>query len=171
MVVGPGTVAGLIPWSLSGWEFRDPMPFWAPVPLQVLGALVLLAGASVLVHAFVRFAVEGLGTPVPAAPPQHLVVGGLYRVVRNPMYVALLWAVVGQALLFGQWSLLVYGATIWIGFALFVRWREEPVLARRFGTEYDTYRRAVRAWWPRLRPWDPSVLGPTRAVGKRGEFG
>jgi protein-S-isoprenylcysteine O-methyltransferase Ste14 len=91
--------------------------------------------------------------------------------VRNPMYVGLVWAVLGQALLLGLLNLLVYAVCVWAVTAAFVRFREEPVLARRFGDEYATYRRAVRAWWPRLRPWDPAELGPRRATGARGEFG
>jgi protein-S-isoprenylcysteine O-methyltransferase Ste14 len=104
----------------------------------------------------VRFAVEGFGTPVPVAAPDRLVVGGLYRYVRNPMYVAILAAIVGQALLLGRLGLLLYAAAVWTISAAFVRWYEEPTLTRRFGAEYEAYRRAVPAWWPRLRPWKPS---------------
>jgi protein-S-isoprenylcysteine O-methyltransferase Ste14 len=169
--VAPGTFAGLVPWLLTGWRASDPMPWWSPVPVGVLGAILLAAGAAVLLHSFGRFVGEGLGTPFPAAPPQHLVVGGLYRFVRNPMYVGLVWAVVGQALLLGRLNLLVYAAGTWAVTAAFVYFREEPVLARRFGAEYATYRRAVRAWWPRLHPWDPAELGPDRATAAPGEFG
>jgi protein-S-isoprenylcysteine O-methyltransferase Ste14 len=99
--------------------------------------------------------VEGLGTPVPVAAPERLVVGGVYRNVRNPMYVALLAVIVGQALLLGQLGLLLYAAGIWVITAAFVRFYEEPALRRRFGADYEAYRRAVPAWWPRLRPWKP----------------
>lgn len=171
LVVGPGTVMGLIPWLLTGWELSDPMPAWAPVPVQWLGGLLLLAGITFIVQAFVRFVVEGFGTPMPVAPPQHLVVGGIYRWVRNPMYTALLTGILGQALLFGKWSVLVYAVIAWAIFATFVRFREEPVLAKRFGAEYATYKRNVRAFLPRLRPWDPSVLGADRISAERGQFG
>lgn len=170
-VLAPGTVVGLIPWLLTDWSARDPMPFWAPASVQIVGALLLAAGVAVLLHAFVRFVVEGLGTPFPAAPPRHLVVGGLYRYVRNPMYVAIVVALIGQALLLGQPGLLSYTVIVWACVAGFVRFREEPALTRRFGAEYDTYRRSVRAWWPRLRPWDPTILGETRTLADRGEFG
>jgi protein-S-isoprenylcysteine O-methyltransferase Ste14 len=133
---------------------REPVPYWAP--MRVLGAILLLAGLIVLIQAFVRFVVEGLGTPAPIAAPQRLVVGGLYRYVRNPMYVAVLAAIVGQALLLGQLGLLVYAAALWLISAGFVRWYEEPTLTRRFGVDYEAYRRAVPAWWPRLRPWKPT---------------
>jgi protein-S-isoprenylcysteine O-methyltransferase Ste14 len=152
-VVGPGIVVGLIPWLLTGWQVREPAPYWAP--MRVLGVILLVAGLIVLVQAFVRFAVEGFGTPVPVAAPDRLVVGGLYRYVRNPMYVAILAAIVGQALLLGRLGLLLYAAAVWTISAAFVRWYEEPTLTRRFGAEYEAYRRAVPAWWPRLHPWKP----------------
>ena len=154
LLVVPGTVVGLIPWLLTGWQVREPVPYWAP--MRVLGAVLLVAGLNVLVQAFVRFVVEGLGTPAPIAAPERLVVGGLYRYVRNPMYVAILAAIVGQALLLGQLGLLLYAAAFWLISAAFVRWYEEPTLTRRFGADYEAYRRAVPAWWPRLRPWKPT---------------
>jgi protein-S-isoprenylcysteine O-methyltransferase Ste14 len=104
----------------------------------------------------VRFVVEGFGTPAPIAAPERLVVGGVYRHVRNPMYVAVLAAIVGQALLLGRLGLLLYAATVWLIAAAFVHWCEEPTLTRRFGTDYEAYRCAVPAWWPRLRSWRPS---------------
>ena len=128
-LVGPGTVVGLIPWLLTRWQVREPLPYWAP--MRVLGGILLVAGLIVLVQAFVRFVVEGLGTPVPVAAPERLVVGGLYRYVRNPMYVAILAAIVGQALLLGQLGLLLYPAAFWLISAAFVRWYEEPTLTRR----------------------------------------
>jgi protein-S-isoprenylcysteine O-methyltransferase Ste14 len=96
-LVGPGIMAGLIPWLLTGWQMREPMPYWTP--MRVLGVVLLLAGLIVLVEAFVRFVVEGFGTPAPIAAPERLVVGGRYRYVRNPMYVAILVTIVAQALL------------------------------------------------------------------------
>jgi protein-S-isoprenylcysteine O-methyltransferase Ste14 len=117
---------------------------------------MLVAGLKVLVPALVRFVVEGFGTPAPVAAPDRLVAGGLYRYVRNPMYVAVLTAIVGQALLLGQLGLLLYAAALWLIVAAFVRCYEEPTLARRFGADYEAYRRAAPAWWPRLRPLKPS---------------
>jgi protein-S-isoprenylcysteine O-methyltransferase Ste14 len=152
-LVGPGIVAGLIPWWLTGWRVREPVPYWAP--MRVLGVILLAAGLFALVQAFVRFVVEGLGTPAPIAAPERLVVGGLYRYVRNPMYVAVLSVIVGQALILGQLVLLPYAAAFWVITAAFVRWYEEPALTRRFGADYEAYRCAVPAWRPRLRPWEP----------------
>src|SRR3954470_20400201 len=109
--LAPGVVAGVIPWAITGWEFE---PVWWGV--RVLGALVTAAGAAVLVHAFWRFVVEGIGTPAPVAPTQHLVVGGLYRWIRNPMYVAVVACAGGQAGIFGQPVLLVYAAGLLVMF-------------------------------------------------------
>jgi protein-S-isoprenylcysteine O-methyltransferase Ste14 len=148
LLLAPGVVAGLIPWWLTGWEVEDPTSFWAPV--RLVGAVLIVAGAAVLLHAFARFVVEGIGTPAPIAPTERLVVGGLYRYVRNPMYLAVLATVVGQALLLGRLELLAYAAVLAAAFATFVHWYEEPTLRRRFGEEYDAYRRAVPAWIPRL---------------------
>jgi protein-S-isoprenylcysteine O-methyltransferase Ste14 len=124
--------------------------------MRALGAVLLVAGLIALVGAFARFVVEGLGTPAPVAAPERLVVGGVYRYVRNPMYVAVLAAIVGQALLLGRLVLLLYAAGAWLVVAAFVRFYEEPTLTRRFGADYEAYRRAVPAWWPCLRPWDPA---------------
>jgi protein-S-isoprenylcysteine O-methyltransferase Ste14 len=152
-LVGPGIVVGLIPWLFTGWQVCEPVVYWAP--MRLLGVILLSAGLTTLIVAFVRFVVEGLGTPAPIAAPERLVVGGLYRYVRNPMYVALLATIVGQALLLGQLGLLLYAAAMWLISAAFVRWYEEPALIRRFGADYEAYRRVVPAWWPRLRPWIP----------------
>ncbi len=150
-VLAPGTVVGLIPYWLSdGWHSRATL--WA---LRIPGALLVAAGLIVLVHAFARFVSEGIGTPAPIAPTKHLVVGGFYRYVRNPMYVALLAAITGQGLWLAQPSILVYGVIVWCVTAIFVRVYEEPTLAHTFGAEYDEYRRHVRAWIPRLSPWRP----------------
>src|SRR6266511_908912 len=100
-VLAPGVVAGLLPWWLTGWRVRQPLPWWAWAPLRVAGGVLSAAGVAVLVTAFVRFVAEGAGTPAPAAPTQHLVIGGLYRYVRNPMYLAVVATIVGQALVLG----------------------------------------------------------------------
>jgi protein-S-isoprenylcysteine O-methyltransferase Ste14 len=161
-VLAPGGVAGLVPWLLTRWRLQEPLPFW--LPLRVLGAAVLLAALAVLISAFVRFALEGLGTPAPVAPPDRLVVGGLYRYVRNPMYLAVLSLVIGQALLLGQLVLFAYAAVVCTAFTAMVRWHEEPALHRQFGGQYDTYRAAVPGWLPRRRPWQPrSPLAPPDA--------
>lgn len=152
LVLVPGAVAGFVPWWLTAWQLRDPLSYW--LPLRVGGLLLVAAGSVVLLHAFVRFVVEGLGTPAPVAPTDRLVVGGLYRYVRNPMYLAVAAIIVGQALILGQPILLVYAAAFAATVAAFVHWYEEPTLRRRFGEQYEAYRRAVPPWWPRREPWD-----------------
>ena len=146
LAVAPGIVAGLVPWLLTGWGSSDP-----PVSVQVAGWVVLVAGGAVLVEAFGRFVFEGIGTPAPVAPTEKLVVGGLYRYVRNPMYLAVAAVILGQAAVLGSWLLvayvLVFGAVVWS----FVHWFEEPSLRRRFGGEYEEYLSTVPGWWPRLR--------------------
>ena len=147
-------VAGVIPWWLTGWRARDLSVWWLPV--RVVGVVLLVAGAGVLVHAFARFVAEGVGTPAPVAPTRELVVGGLYRYVRNPMYLAVLAAIVGQALVLGRLVLLAYAAVMATAFVTFVRGYEEPTLAEQFGARYQAYRAAVPGWWPRRHPWRPA---------------
>jgi protein-S-isoprenylcysteine O-methyltransferase Ste14 len=155
-VLAPCVVIGLVPWLLTGWESND---VW--LPLRLAGLALTAAALAALLHAFARFVIEGVGTPVPVAPTQRLVVGGLYRRVRNPMYVAVVSAVLGQALALGQPVLLAWAGVLWLVFAAFVRAYEEPMLARTYGEEYDEFRRAVPAWLPRLRPWrGPAAARP-----------
>jgi protein-S-isoprenylcysteine O-methyltransferase Ste14 len=144
LLLAPGVAAGLVPWLLTGWDSNG----W-PLPVQAIGVLLIAGGAGVLLHAFVRFVIEGLGTPAPVAPPEQLVVGGLYRYVRNPMYVAVASTIIGQALLLGRPGLLAYAALFLAAVAAFVHLYEEPTLTRRFGEEYTAYQRAVPAWIPR----------------------
>ena len=149
LLVAPGVMAGLIPWALTGWRVEGD-PSWVAA---AAGWLLVVAGSAALLHAFARFVVEGVGTPAPVAPTRHLVVGGLYRHVRNPMYIAVASVIAGQALILGRPALLLYavafGAVVWA----FVHWYEEPTLAETYGEEYAAYRRAVPGWHPRLRPW------------------
>jgi protein-S-isoprenylcysteine O-methyltransferase Ste14 len=155
LVLQPGVVAGLVPWWLTGWRVRHPAPSWAWAPLRMVGVALLAASAIVLVQAVVRFVVEGLGTPAPIAPTQQLVVGGPYRYVRSPMYLAVVAVIVGQALALGQPGLLGYAAVVGGAMAAFAHGYEEPTLRRRFGAQYQAYRHAVPAWWPRRHPWQP----------------
>ena len=152
LAVAPGIVAGLVPWWLTGWEKEEPLPGWALV--RILGWVLVAAGVVVVVQAFARFVHEGIGTPAPVAPTEHLVVGGLYRYVRNPMYLAVAATIVGQALILGQPLLLLYAGAFLLTVAAFVRWYEEPTLRRQFGADYEAYLRAVPGWWPRRTPWN-----------------
>ena len=145
LLVAPGLVAGVGPWLVTRWHMHGALA------LRIVGAVLIAAGALVLLHAFVRFVVEGFGTPAPVAETERLVVGGLYRYVRNPMYIAVGATIVGQALFFGRPILLAYAAVFWAITAAFVRWYEEPHLMRLYGAEYEAYRRSVPAWFPRRR--------------------
>ena len=155
-VAAPGVVAGLVPWLITGWQLPRPVSPLAIVRMTAGLALLVLA-VAVLVRAFARFVVEGGGTPAPVAPTERLVVGGDYRFVRNPMYLAVVTAVLGQAMIFGSLALLVYALGVWAIMAAFVRWYEEPLLLERYGDQYQRYCEAVRAWIPRLRPWQPDI--------------
>ena len=145
----PGVMAGLVPYLITGgWQGSG-----APLALQVVGALLIAAGIGVLAHTVIRFIVEGLGTPFPGAPTQNLVVGGVYRYVRNPMYLAVIAIILGQAAILGSASLVVIAAIFWLVVASFVVFYEEPTLSSKYGEQYAAYRRNVRAWLPRATPW------------------
>ena len=150
-VLVPCVFAGVIPWWITRWQFQP--AFLGLEWLRLVGGLLILSGVPGLVDSFVRFAVQGLGTPAPIAPPQSLVVTGLYRYVRNPMYVSVLAVVLGQAILFADWRLLPYGALFWLACHLFVLTYEEPALAATFKAPYERYRANVPRWLPRLTPW------------------
>ncbi|MGH2684400.1 MAG: methyltransferase family protein [Actinomycetota bacterium] len=143
-VLAPGTVVGLAPWLVARW-FPEPV---LPAAIRPVGWLLVIPGLAVLADSFIRF-VRARGTPAPPAPTEHLVVAGLYRWVRNPMYVAIVATLVGEALLYARAAVLAYAAAVWVAFHLFVVLYEEPALARRFGSGYEDYRRRVGRWVPR----------------------
>ena len=157
LLVAPGIVAGMVPWLIGGWRFDN--DFGSSAIPGVAGAFLILLGLVSLLESFVRFAWKGLGTPAPVAPTERLIVSGQYRHVRNPMYVAVVGTIAGQALLFGQAELLAYAAAAWLAFHLFVIRYEEPTLRRQFADDYEQYRRAVPRWIPRLSRWK----GPSQA--------
>jgi protein-S-isoprenylcysteine O-methyltransferase Ste14 len=150
-VLAPGTVAGLIPWWISRWRMQK--PFFGFAGFRVIGILLIAAGLVVLIESFARFALEGVGTPAPVFPTKHLVVRGFYRYVRNPMYVAVVCLILGQALFFGSRQLLEYAAIAWVMTHFFVLAYEEPTLRRTFGAEYEAFCAHVPRWVPRLTPW------------------
>ena len=147
-LLAPGSTAGLVPWLITGWH--SAAPAWA----EVIGAVVTGAGTALVVASFIQFVVEGRGTPAPVAPTQELVVGGLYRWVRNPMYLGVAAAIGGQALGFGSTGVALWLAAFVLAVSTFVVTYEEPTLRRTFGTSYEEYRRAVHRWIPRVRPWN-----------------
>lgn len=146
LAVAPGIVGGLVPWLLTGWRSAGSQTW-----LRIIGWALLGSGAAVVLEAFARFVIEGIGTPAPVAPTEKLVVGGVYRHVRNPMYLAVGAVILGQAAVLGRAVLvayvLIFAAVVWS----FVHWYEEPTLRRRFGADYEAYLRTVPGWWPRLK--------------------
>ena len=157
LVIAPGFVAGLVPWWISHWHIQA--AFWGLQWIRFVGGILIAVAAAGLLDSFVRFAVQGLGTPAPVFPTRHLVVTGLYRYVRNPMYVAVVSAILGQALIFGDVRLLEYGGLVWLLFHLFVLAYEEPTLKANFGAEYQEFCTEVPRWIPRLTPWDSHLNG------------
>jgi protein-S-isoprenylcysteine O-methyltransferase Ste14 len=151
LVLAPGIVAGYVPWLICRWHLAPPLLgfLW----FRVVGVLLMAAGLPVLLDSFARFALQGLGTPAPVFPTRHLVVSGLFRYVRNPMYVAVVSLIFGQGLLFGSVRVLEYGVAVWAAFSLFVLIYEEPTLRRSYGSEYEDFCANVPRWIPRLRPW------------------
>lgn len=150
-LIAPGTVAGLVPWWITRWRLNAALG--GSQVSRWLGAVLIVAGLAPLVASFARFAWEGLGTPAPIAPPSRLVVSGSYRRVRNPMYVALLIVLSGEALVFADLRVFYWALIFWAGCHLFVLGYEEPALKRKFGSEYEAYRANVPRWLPRLTPW------------------
>lgn len=151
LLLAPGTVAGLVPWWITRWRMQSPLLGFSG--FRVIGALMIAAGIAIVLDSFARFALQGLGTPAPVLPTRHLVVSGLYQYVRNPIYVGVLWVVLGQGMLLGDGRLLVYGVLLWLGFHVFIVGYEEPTLRISFGSEYEAFRRNVPRWIPRLSPW------------------
>ena len=153
-VIAPGTVAGIVPWWISRWKLQA--PFLHFYGFRVIGVVLIVASLPVLLDSFARFALQGFGTPAPVFPTRHLVVTGLYHYVRNPMYVAVIGLIAGQALLLGNRTLLSYGIVVWLCFHAFVLFYEEPVLRKKYAAEYEEFCRNVPRWIPRLRAWNAS---------------
>jgi protein-S-isoprenylcysteine O-methyltransferase Ste14 len=151
LVIAPGFVAGLAPWWISRWRLEAAF-FGIPLFRFVGGTLITL-GVIGLLDSFVRFAVQGVGTPAPVFPTRHLVVSGLYRYVRNPMYVAVVSTILGQGFVLGNVMLLKYGGLVWLLFHLFVLAYEEPTLRASFGSEYKVFCAEVPRWIPRFTRW------------------
>ncbi len=139
---------GYFPWTITRFLIPPGEP-----PGQTLGACLLIAAGLVpLLESIIRFITVGHGTLVPALPPEHLVVSGLYRYVRNPMYVGVLTVIAGEALLFRNRDMVIYLAAVWVTAHIFVCLYEEPKLTRTFPGEYLLYKRSVPRWFPRLGP-------------------
>lgn len=147
-VAMPGMIAGYLPWRYLG--LRDAR-IDRSNPVHVLACAFIAAGAALLAACIVEFARSGRGTLSPVDPPRRLVVRGLYRYVRNPMYLSVTTIVLGEWLLTRSPALLTYWAIFFAAANLFVIGYEEPYLRRRFGDSYDLYANQVGRWIPRLR--------------------
>lgn len=145
-ILVPGFVTVGAPYLLLG---GTPKPGHGP--LAWLGLFCLVAGAGIYFRTAWEFAVRGLGTPAPIAPTKFLVVSGLHRYVRNPMYIGVLLVILGEAALFRASVLASYAVVFWVLVNLFVTFYEEPTLGKQFGESYEQYLRTVPRWIPRFR--------------------
>lgn len=145
-LVVPGTVTILVPYGLGSREVAASLAHWGA--RQSLALLPIVIGAAILVRCIWDFAARGQGTLAPIDPPKHLVVRGLYRYVRNPMYVGALVMLLGEAWAFRSVSILAWTVTWFVLINVIVLLYEEPVLTRRFGESYERYRRSVGRWIP-----------------------
>ena len=145
-IVVPGTVAILVPgWLMGGFHVpRSGFLLW-------LGEIVFCIGALIYFRCAWEFAARGLGTPAPIAPTKYLVTTALHRYVRNPMYIGVALAIVGEAIVFRSIHVAVYAALMLSIAHVFVVLYEEPILKRQFGESYEEYRQKVPRWIPRLR--------------------
>ena len=142
-ILQPGIVAGLVPyWILRGelsvsrsWQFT-----------HYAGIVIFLIGLIIMLHCIINFAVKGRGTLSPADPTKRLVISGLYKYSRNPMYVGVMLILVGESMYFRSQSLWMYSFFIFIAFNLFIAGFEEPRLRRDFGEEYQAYCKRVSRW-------------------------
>ena len=149
-VLFPGTVAGYIPWRF----FHVAVDTQKLDLFDIVGIVISACGVAILLRSIVEFARRGRGTLSPLDPARKLVVTGLYRWVRNPMYLGVLLVLLGEVLIAPSIALAVYAASFFIAVNTFTRYFEEPYLLRTFGPSYDLYRANVRRWIPRSSPWD-----------------
>jgi protein-S-isoprenylcysteine O-methyltransferase Ste14 len=146
---GPGIVLVYLPF----WITRFRVPAGEPWGQIALAGVLIAVGVAPLFESTRRFIYAGRGTLVPTTPTEHLVVSGFYRYVRNPMYVGVLIALAGEAVLFERRGMLAYIAIVWLVTHLFVCFYEEPTLTRRYGDEYLRFKRNVPRWLPRVTAW------------------
>ncbi|MEA2235795.1 MAG: hypothetical protein QOC81_519 [Thermoanaerobaculia bacterium] len=156
IVILPVTMAVLIPiWVIRGNAivFRPPA-----APLDVLsviaGGLLFCAGFALFVATVFLFATRGRGTLAPWDPPSRLVVAGPYRYVRNPMIAGVTFIIAAESLVFRSLALAEWAGTFLLINAIYFPLLEEPQLEKRFGEEYRQYKRHVRRFIPRIRPWN-----------------
>ena len=145
-ILVPGTLLGIVPWLLLHWSGEAVM---LPLSIWLIGLLPLLLGVGLYFWCAGAFTFIGKGTPAPIDAPIFLVREGPYQWVRNPMYIAVLSTISGEAILFHSLLLVAYLLLLWVAVHLAVLFIEEPMLRRRFGESYETYLRTVPRWLPR----------------------
>lgn len=146
---GPGILLLYLPLWITRFRIPGGEPFWQ----ELCFAALILAGLLPAFESISRFIYIGQGTLVPVAPPQHLIVSGFYRYVRNPMYVGMLLALAGELILFRNRGIVIEAALAWLAASVFILLHEEPSLTRQYGEEYIQYRQHVPRWLPRPTPW------------------
>ena len=142
----PGTVAVYAPLLIAHGRKITSYPV-----LLSIGVVLFIAGAATYLWTVWDFAVAGRGTPLPIEAPEKLVVRGLYRYIRNPMYVGVIMFILGWASIFTDYWLLIYALGVGIAVHLFVELYEEPRLKELFGEKYESYKTVVGRWVPRPR--------------------
>jgi protein-S-isoprenylcysteine O-methyltransferase Ste14 len=147
---GPGILLFFLPL----WITHFHVPAWERWWQVLLSWILIVIGLVPVLESVVRFIYAGHGTLIPAVPPERLVVGGFYRFVRNPMYVGVMLALAGEALLFWRRGILIEALFAFIGFNLFVLLYEEPSLTRRYADDYLRYKKNVPRWLPRMSAWN-----------------
>ncbi|MBL8063896.1 MAG: isoprenylcysteine carboxylmethyltransferase family protein [Anaerolineales bacterium] len=144
-IVAPGMLGGFIPLALLRTGSQ-----WKTGILSYGAPLLWGIGLVMLIWCFWDFLAKGKGTPAPIDPPKHLVVAGFYRLVRNPMYVGVLFVLAGHFVWFGYWALAIYAVLFFLVVHTFVTRYEEPHLRKVFGAEYEEYCKQVSRWIPRI---------------------
>lgn len=145
----PGTVTVIVPRIIVEHTHSEhPVASLLLSPLGCLGSILIVSGGAVLLHCIWDFAVEGRGTLAPIDPPKQLVVHGLYRYVRNPMYVGVIWILIGESCVFRLTNLLIYTIFVFAMVSAFIIFYEEPALTKKFGESYIAYANRVRRWVP-----------------------
>jgi protein-S-isoprenylcysteine O-methyltransferase Ste14 len=147
-LIAQGAGVVLLPYAFTRWQ-QGTSPW--PIVVRIIGVILIAVGGIVVAWAFAQFAAEGVGVPIPGEPnSQRLTVGGPCQYVRNPLYVASVLAISGQALLLSRPVLLIYAVAFLAITFFLVHSIEDPALGRRFGQQFEDYRNQVPGWWPRL---------------------
>ena len=143
-ILQPGVVGVLIPYLF----LRNSRTFFPEqwTVFHFAGFGLMIVGAAIVLQCILRFATEGKGTISPIDPTKKLIIKGLYKYSRNPMYVGMMILLAGEAIFWQSLTLAIYATVVFVGFNLFIILHEEPRLRRDFGDEYEEYLRNVRRW-------------------------